>query len=251
MTVETQPSTKQRLLEALTRASDERGQVRATSDEIRQAVGLSRHDTLKLLWDLKKEGEITFREGGSRATLHARGITVLKKRGAKMTQVQQLMDYLQKQPADERGWRPYDSVKAARELGLNATSTMVAMSALIKEAGLSIKRGPRGKIQQVRINGTPEPQATERPGPQPEPQPEPANNKTYLVGLHEETPPRPETRLLDEYSMARSTATIMKDNPFLAIEFTANPLADEALSLIDWYRAISQLTAKGGDEAPR
>lgn len=66
----TQPEAEQpqalrdRLVALLQRRSDERGKVPHTVDEIRDRLKADRHDTIKALYDLKRRGQLTFRETG-------------------------------------------------------------------------------------------------------------------------------------------------------------------------------------------
>ena len=67
-------SAKQRVLGLLQRAADSKGRVRMVSDDdVRQAAGLDYHDFAKILWDLKKDGLVAFREKkvGSKHELHS------------------------------------------------------------------------------------------------------------------------------------------------------------------------------------
>lgn len=68
---------KEVVMGLLERHSNARGTVRTGSMAIARQAGLSNHDLLKVLFDLRKENRITFRKTGAGATLHVKAIKII------------------------------------------------------------------------------------------------------------------------------------------------------------------------------
>lgn len=59
-------SLRDRLVALMQRESDAKGNVPLTTDAMRRKLGTDPHDLIKVLWDLQKQGQLTFRQvGGS------------------------------------------------------------------------------------------------------------------------------------------------------------------------------------------
>lgn len=69
---------KEVVMGLLERHSNARGTVRTGSMTIARQAGLSNHDLLKVLFDLRRENRITFRKTGAGATLHVKAIKVIR-----------------------------------------------------------------------------------------------------------------------------------------------------------------------------
>lgn len=242
---------KERLLADIRQHSDNRGRVSLTPATLAKRHGLNAHDLQKNLFQLEQEGYLRLRSTrGSRrepGSFEAAGLRLRVDRlnDDRLTRPpvlstpdrvrQWVLDH-----QDQLGWAAGTPSDIARALGVDfapGNRVSQAVSAMLRDGTLTARRdGPR--ITGLRITVPERSQAPQRAA-QPAVEP-PVVTATVVTaaapGASVVTVPIcPE---LDKYVAARRMARLTPaDNPYLTIQFTEVPIAEEAIRLRDALRA--------------
>lgn len=219
---------KQRIFDDLRRHSDNRGRVSLSPDAIAKRYGLNGHDLVKNLDQLRTQGlielswaneriqKIRVRKGALNEAIIAE---------ANQSAVDKLTEAINMLPW-ENGYRVWDPSNVQRLSGLNSRQVTDALAVLrADDKIIQFGGGTRGKrISGVRWKGEAAPNGPTATQVPPVRTASPATPGVIL-------PPTPH---LDQYIAARRIATLApSENPYLAITFERDPLAEEAILLRD------------------
>lgn len=244
-----QSPVKERLLSDIRKDADSHGRTSLTASALARRFGLSAHDAQKNLYQLEKEGFLRLDSGrnGAEAGMEIKRIrlrrshlndSVLRRRPASVTD--RVRQWIISAPSQRDGWIHVTPNQIRDKLGVEGGAVSVAISGL-QQGGEAEVRKEGMRIVAVRMlpkqapaaPASPEPEAREDDGP---------THVEMVDGEYTRVPglapiEMPETPELDRYAVARRVYGLAPtDSPYLRVEFTANPVADEAVKLRDALR---------------
>lgn len=219
------------VMSILSREADDHGRVKVEVDDLRRMVGLSRHDMIKSVWDLKAKGLVSFREDKSGSGQVRVTDLRLQKGGADVTsRSQKIQKAVMAMLPEDGSEATLTSQLVADASGTDSRLVSVIVAGMINDGLIQTIKDKGRTVSGWRItkndvpltNGHAVAEAlVEEVAP---PVEEPVSSRGLEVRM-------PETPLLDQYAAARAAATSLENNPYVAIEFRPDPLADEAVLL--------------------
>lgn len=258
MTVENQTPVKERMFTDLLKHADSSGRVDLTPEAIGKRFGLNGHDLAKNLEQLRKEGfvDLTWRdERMHRIRVRRSKLNELALRDHRrpLSVTERVRQWILRAPQQRDGWVVVTPNQIREKLGVQGNAVSVAISDL-QRGGEAEVRKEGMRIVAVRMLPKDEAPArkAEQNGATPAQIAAVAPREMRPAGLSMfakiEVPPTP---ALEQYRVARRMASLApKDNPYLSVEFSPIPLAEEGLLLLDRLQSLAggSITEGGADD---
>jgi hypothetical protein len=212
---------KEQLLATMQQHADSRGRVSLTPDALGKRHGLSGHDLVKNLEQLKQEGllTITWKADRVQRLQLRRGAlneSLLRQRKPALSGKDRVTNWLLGQPTGPGGWVETNPGAIQAALGVNGHGIPVAISEMQRSGRLQVRKAG-ARIVAIRFA------SLGASGPQ-RPAEEPSTPVPTAL---------PDTPLLRQYIQARRFANLAPTaNPYISVDFKEDPMAEEAILLL-------------------
>lgn len=225
---------KEQLLDEIRKHADPRGRLQISPDELGKRYGLNGHDLVKNLEQLRQQGYIHVQWGAGNRIARVRlqrgqiNLDLLARRAehpANLTT--RILDWLRTQPTEPGGWVRANTASVRDALHDDRVNLVATRISQMTKKGLLELRKEGRYVTHMRPATAPPSTTAARQIPVTTtcaPTPTPA------TGL-------PATPNLDRYIAARRIARLAPaENPYLEILFDENPIAEEAIALLDYLK---------------